>query len=62
MGQQLNIGSKVKTLAKATGLIIMKNIFLNCILMLDKLLILDPKPGDLTISRFFNRIERLSVT
>ena len=52
MGQQLNIGSKVKTLAKATGLIIMKNIFLNCILMLDKLLILDPKPGDLTMSRF----------
>jgi hypothetical protein len=52
MGQQLNIGSKVKTLAKATGLIIKINF--NCILMLDKLLILDPKPGDLTMSRFVN--------
>ena len=53
MGQQLNMGSKVKTLAKATGLIIKKfYYFLISKLMLDKLLILDPKPGDLTMSRF----------
>jgi hypothetical protein len=64
MGQQLNMGSKDKTLAKATGLLIRKkinNFYLIYKIMLDKLLILDPKLGDLTMSRFVDSCAKIKL-
>lgn len=72
MGQQLNMGSKVKTLAKATKLLklnwklLINKIIFDLLLILGKLLILDPKSGDLTMPRFvepYGRkgIERVNV-
>jgi len=64
MGQQVNKSSKVKSPSESdwTYNILLENLFFNFLFMVtDKLLLLDPKPDDLSKTRLQKRIERLNV-
>jgi hypothetical protein len=64
MGQQVNKSSKVKNPSESDwtyNILIKINYFYNLFMVMDKLLLLDPKPDDLSKTRLQKRIERLNV-
>jgi len=64
MGQQVNKSSKVKSPSESDwtyNILIRKFFYYYLFMVMEKLLLLDPKPDDLSKTRLQKRIERLNV-